>query len=87
MLKSYNLKIQAAEVVFVAAVAREIIDVNTEVKWPARVPGEPRINMDFDTTHQPSRAPAAARYWGHKLMFRSYHFRILGPVHSQSRHK
>ena len=73
-------KIQAAEVVFVAAVGREIIDVNTEVKWPAWLPGEPRINMDFDTTHRAGQA-AAARYWGHKLMFRSYHFRILDPVH------
>ena len=82
MLKYYNLKIQAAEVVFVAAVAREIIDVNTGVKWPARVPREQRINMDFDTT-QPEPAPLpAARYPGHKLMFRSYHFRILDPVHT-----
>ena len=82
MLKCYNLKTQAAEVVFVAAGGqREIIDVNTEVKWPARVPGEPRINMDFDTTHRVRPLPAA-RYRGHKLMFRSYHFRILDPVHT-----
>ena len=64
---------------FVAAVGREIIDVNTEVKWPARVPGEPRINMDFDTTRRAQGLPAA-RYRGHKLMFRSYHFRILDPA-------
>ena len=43
-------KIPASEVVFVAG--REIIDVNTEVKWPAWLPGDPRINMDFDTTHR-----------------------------------
>lgn len=48
--------------------------------WPARVPGETRINMDFDTTPRLLRL-LLARYGGHKVMLRSYHFRILDPVH------